>query len=1143
MIQQKKREIQTLKTSKNEFQKFNFLLTIITIILSFQLSFHAKGQNCSIRLQVETRPSTCQANGEIHCILSDTSGAQLEQIRYSYIPEDGTDAIINTELPAATHLRPGRYKVIVRALCATQLSQSDAFTIIADSIEQVIIEQQYNVPISGIPYHLFTFSTPYGIVPSYECTPTGQVQVNIENGTYPYSIEIWQDDGHGEHFIKTVRFSDMQHTGDDPQKFDYKNFYTIDSMSAGNYILYCYDGCGYHMPSLSVTVPEVVQQPIAQQHLLRNSSGIYESNNIIAFKEVLEPIVGLTGNDDYYRYRNQCESMYEYRFINPTWNGVPDTTQWYPLPTHEGIYVFIYDTLSSMSNYGEIWFRNIILQTRPIQCKNSIFSFDYDIYPQTENDHSILSAGRTTNVTEQYYDYCGLHETDRRIDFHIISHRFNNIILNCNRIDSIGCHAPSAYSFSHSIPNFTEGSRMHHYITLPLQCKITNTSADTIIGILHPNNLEYVWNLSWRAEPELHGDSVSIEISDANGCPLFSTGFKYVYLTSQQFLYGSYKEYDWESWIVPDKFYCPGTTHQIGLRQNNGYLTSMNVFGERIFSYSLDTIRIIESPENRYNCMIVSDTAQHFTVAKEHPEVSYTVDYTSSPNPSNSTPEPCLLLTADGLPNGRYVWEITWPCDRKRDTIIQDIHFQRIPDFETPPAFTFSPECTHLNIIPTAGQFNYGGSTLNTYFDLRRDGALEHSYNAVGIGDTLSAGLIGEYTLSMYSLPEEDVQLLSQNPCYVWDTVIVWNGNPFAFDYLYAYVCNGHDRSGNIITRGKQGKEPYTYTIFDRANGMGNVVAQNNTGDFYSQPCHLGQEMSIEMTDACNSHFITNFTISNMEQIRKGWVEDNQYEIVMHVGDTCHLYGISLGEVTYHWTGPNGFDESNQNCVFPITSELQSGKYRIEVLGSGCGVLLDSIVIRVDAHPCPEAIDFEGHHYPSIRINGLCWTQRNLQSHYYSDGEVLQEIYIYESTDFPNTYQNQVIYGNLYTWQQAVGDGMENAYGHTQGICPEGWYLPSREQYEQLATWGAAALRSPYYWINNSGGTNETGFSALPAGFFNGETKRYENMLGETHFWAVDARTNSENGSVYTFLYPCNEVVNDLSDSQNAYSIRCILEE
>lgn len=1143
MIQQKVMDDFIIQENKKSFQIINFSLTIIAILLLWVIPFLAKGQNCSIQLHVETVPSTCQANGEIHCSLSDTTGSNLEQIRYSYIPEDEIDAIINTELSAATHLRPGRYKVVVRALCATHLSQSDAFTIVADSIEQVTIEQQYNVPISGVPYHLFTFTTPYGIVPSYACTPSGQVQVNIEHGTYPYSIDIWQENGSGQEFVKTVSFAHAQHAGNNPQKYDYKNFYTIDSLNVGNYILYCHDGCGYHMPVLTVSVPEVEHQQVPQQHLLRNSSGIFESNNIITFKEILEPIVGLTGNDDYYRYRNQWESMFEYRFINPTLNGAADTTQWHPLPTHEGNSVLLYDTLSSLNNYAEIWFQNVKLQTRPIQCRDAIYTFDYDIYPQAGNYESTNMRSVTTNITDPYNDYCGFHEATRHIDHYVSSHRFFNSIIHCNRSDSIGCHEPNGYSFSHSISSFDEGSRMHHYFTLPLQCKITNITADTVVRILHTNDLEYIWTVRWTAEPELDGDTVYIEISDANGCPLYATYLEYEYLKLRQDFIGEYLKYDWESWIVPDKYFCEGATHQIGLRQNNGHLYSLNVFGQQLYTYSLDTIRIVKSPGERYNFTAISDGPAHFTITKEHPEETFSIDYTTCLNPVTNILEPGIILTAEGLPDGKYVWEISWPCDRKRDTIIQEIHFQRVPDIVTPPSFVFSPECTRLDITPTAGQYSYGGSMLNTFFDLRRDGPLEHSYNAVGIGDTLSAGLLGNYTLSMYALPEENGLLLNQNPCYVWDTVIVWDGNPFAFDYLYAYVCNGNDNTGDIITRGKRGKNPYTYTIFDQSNGTGSIVAQNHTGDFYNQPCHLGQEMSVDMADACGAHFLTNFTISNMEQIRKGWAEDNQSEIVMHIGDTCHLYSISLGEVTYHWTGPGGFEEHSQNCLFPITDEMQSGKYHVEILGSGCGILRDSILIRVDAHPCPDAIDFEGNHYPSVRINGLCWTAKNLRSHFYSDGGKLLEIYIYENNEFPNVLQNQETFGDLYTWQQAVGNAISNEHGHTQGICPAGWYLPSQAQYDELATWGASALRSPLYWINGGGGTNETGFSALPAGFFNGETNRYENLLGETRFWAVDAPTNSENGQAYAFFHPCNELQHAIFNQQNAYSIRCILEE
>ena len=194
------------------------------------------------------------------------------------------------------------------------------------------------------------------------------------------------------------------------------------------------------------------------------------------------------------------------------------------------------------------------------------------------------------------------------------------------------------------------------------------------------------------------------------------------------------------------------------------------------------------------------------------------------------------------------------------------------------------------------------------------------------------------------------------------------------------------------------------------------------------------------------------------------------------------------------------------------------------------------------AYPqCPDAIDCEGNIYAGIRIGCDCWTQRNLESTKYSDCTDIPDVMGYASLLHPDTANNIAIFGRLYTFEAAVHDSADNGHGHIQGICPEGWYLPTPEKYESLNEYGTEALRSPLYWIIGAG-NNSTGFSALPAGYYNGEKSRYEGLLSETYFWS------SQGVGTYTMRMPsfiayyCDQVLlQDLSGGLG-YSVRCIKE-
>ena len=191
---------------------------------------------------------------------------------------------------------------------------------------------------------------------------------------------------------------------------------------------------------------------------------------------------------------------------------------------------------------------------------------------------------------------------------------------------------------------------------------------------------------------------------------------------------------------------------------------------------------------------------------------------------------------------------------------------------------------------------------------------------------------------------------------------------------------------------------------------------------------------------------------------------------------------------------------------------------------------------------CPDAVDFEGNVYRGVRVGCDCWTQRNLESKRYSDGTDISGRYAYANVQYPDTAANVAVFGRLYSYEAAVRDTADNGYGHVQGICPKGWYLPTPEKYEGLNAYGADALRSPDYWIIGAG-NNSTGFTALPAGFYNGELDRYEGLLTETYFWSTKSVSQENPKCLYSITYYCDFVLEKHSYSGLGYSVRCIKEK
>ena len=202
--------------------------------------------------------------------------------------------------------------------------------------------------------------------------------------------------------------------------------------------------------------------------------------------------------------------------------------------------------------------------------------------------------------------------------------------------------------------------------------------------------------------------------------------------------------------------------------------------------------------------------------------------------------------------------------------------------------------------------------------------------------------------------------------------------------------------------------------------------------------------------------------------------------------------------------------------------------------------------VTVVFRECPVAVDADSNTYQSVRIGCDCWTQTNLVSETYGSkvgGGAIEDVMTYNATPyFDDEAANEQTYGHLYTWNAAIKDGADNGYGHIQGICPDGWYLPTKEKYEGLGAYGPEALRADILWADG-GGTNTTGFTGLPGGRYVGNILLYRDMTIMDYYWATTTDAAGQASAVEVELtMNCLRVKNVLNTNPNGYSIRCIKE-
>lgn len=159
-------------------------------------------------------------------------------------------------------------------------------------------------------------------------------------------------------------------------------------------------------------------------------------------------------------------------------------------------------------------------------------------------------------------------------------------------------------------------------------------------------------------------------------------------------------------------------------------------------------------------------------------------------------------------------------------------------------------------------------------------------------------------------------------------------------------------------------------------------------------------------------------------------------------------------------------------------------------------------------------------------------------------------------------------YGRLYTWAAAIdsvalandaGNPQTCGYVKTctlpstvQGICPEGWHLPSRSEWQTLfsyvgnevgSDYVGTALKTATGWFSQTGDVADRdayGFAVLPAGtgtrYGDGS---FRNAGGVAAFWSSTERDTVRAYSEY-FGYGYSDVTESYDPKSHEFSVRCL---
>jgi uncharacterized protein (TIGR02145 family) len=253
----------------------------------------------------------------------------------------------------------------------------------------------------------------------------------------------------------------------------------------------------------------------------------------------------------------------------------------------------------------------------------------------------------------------------------------------------------------------------------------------------------------------------------------------------------------------------------------------------------------------------------------------------------------------------------------------------------------------------------------------------------------------------------------------------------------------------------------------------------------------------------------------------------------------------------------------NSNGTFTVTydenlsAELRTGSI---IVISADGVLQQTVTIiqsGAQAWSCGQPITDvrDGKTYSTVQIGTLCWMAQNLNIGTRIDGLTNQtqngtlEKWCYNDNETScNTY------GALYQWDEMMNYLPAEV---TQGVCPNGWHLPSEAEWCTMSTYidatvdcaafgssgtdagGKMKETGTTHWLPpNEGANNSSGFTALPGGY--GIDYNIFNNIGNLGYFWSSTQNDGTTAWSRVLISSAVTVFKFNMNKSYGYSVRCI---
>lgn len=198
---------------------------------------------------------------------------------------------------------------------------------------------------------------------------------------------------------------------------------------------------------------------------------------------------------------------------------------------------------------------------------------------------------------------------------------------------------------------------------------------------------------------------------------------------------------------------------------------------------------------------------------------------------------------------------------------------------------------------------------------------------------------------------------------------------------------------------------------------------------------------------------------------------------------------------------------------------------------------------------CEPVFDVEGNYYPVIKIGNQAWTGENLRTTKFQNEEPIT--FVDDATVWVNL-SIDVLWTNPLD-DQYLGSYSGKLYNHNavadpRNICPEGWHVPTDNDWDILINFlGGASVAGGKmknqlegdWTAPNTDATNISEFNALPYGMRNSDDGIFYYFNEKAFYWSV-TQDNPSNSWYRSLQYDDGQVIRNTEKNNTGMNVRCI---